>query len=1078
MKRLMTTLIFVLLGWTGLCLADGVTVQGTITYNLSGSFRLEEKCNIFLLDNDGTVQYSGSVTELTKKDELNTDVYYSTYSITNVVPGTYTLRFEGTEGMRIVIHEEENITVTSEELQKDFSLENSEVKNGTHGGVQLTIVRKDNTTAVPGATVTCTAKTEGAKPIPVISNAEGKVNFFLASGDYDFSVKAAAYKDTSFVFNEVSVGTFTDGFNVPIYDAPIEAVTLSGNITMVPAGDFPTDFQIQLTDLRHQTSQTTPTNNQYSFTNVPVGQVTLDVYDPTATDMFGWTDEYTVTTPARGMFNITDESATFTQDITITKVYARVNGTIKDVATLGSTLPTITLTKEGQTSYSYSAQATEGGKFTIKKVLAGTYTVGTTLAGYAVKNAPKVTIEDNLADFTLQNPLEFEEADMEITFKAMLGVGSGNNYIPFNGAVVKLFAKGDDVATATPLATATADAMGQFTLKTTGKLGTEYILYVTHEKIKPCSLAVTATKATMTGEDLKFTFELAPVAIPTPTFTPNRGNVKPGATIAFTLPESLDIETTYNDMAFILYVENNATVELKSDVATLWNAIAGGTGGEPMAEGAEGDETEPSATLPFKVGMYREGEWAIPVSLSADASGAVVLRAVLAVSEDMETLLYSNEMTATYTVEGEAVKPTAPTFYVDGEAVEAAAAEIAADAVVTLQNGYEEDEAEARLNPIYYKLNGTDADFEISDATVLTAEGFDALTIYNAGSEIAIDEDMTIKAATAHIDAIAKTVTWSDITTVAFTVTGGDTDPELPETVAKPTFSVAAGPVDKGTKLTWTWDEAYDEYPMVGVVYVANGKDEDLNITADDFEALYEEIVEIEEGSAREDGKVYLYMSEEEGICTITKDMTVKARLAVLVYDETNEEVEIKMALSPVETVAYTIKGGTTEPEKDTVATPTFNPAAGKVAKGTKVTVACATDSVKIYYTVDGSEPTAASTEYTAAIEINEALTIKAIAIKGETKSAVASAAYTIKEVANEELALAGVSVYPNPSDGEFQLDLPVAATVEVFASTGVLRQRMEAGAGIVTLNIDRSGIYFLRITADGRTTVKRVVVR
>ncbi|MDE7091424.1 MAG: chitobiase/beta-hexosaminidase C-terminal domain-containing protein, partial [Bacteroidales bacterium] len=151
---------------------------------------------------------------------------------------------------------------------------------------------------------------------------------------------------------------------------------------------------------------------------------------------------------------------------------------------------------------------------------------------------------------------------------------------------------------------------------------------------------------------------------------------------------------------------------------------------------------------------------------------------------------------------------------------------------------------------------------------------------------------------------------------------------------------------------------------------------------------------------------------------------------------------------------------------------------AGAVKRGTKVEIACTTEGAKIYYTVDGSVPTEKSTEYKEAIVINEAMTLKAIAIKGEAKSEVAEAAYTIDLTANEDLELAGVCVYPNPSNGVFNLELPVAATVEVFMSNGMLYQRLTLAGGTATLNIDRSGIYFLRITGEGRTVIKRVIVR
>jgi hypothetical protein len=79
------------------------------------------------------------------------------------------------------------------------------------------------------------------------------------------------------------------------------------------------------------------------------------------------------------------------------------------------------------------------------------------------------------------------------------------------------------------------------------------------------------------------------------------------------------------------------------------------------------------------------------------------------------------------------------------------------------------------------------------------------------------------------------------------------------------------------------------------------------------------------------------------------------------------------------------------------VATPTFSPAAGTYTEAQTVTISCATEEATIYYTTDGSTPTNESTEYTAAISVDENMTIKAIAVKaGMANSAVASASYTI----------------------------------------------------------------------------------
>jgi len=73
---------------------------------------------------------------------------------------------------------------------------------------------------------------------------------------------------------------------------------------------------------------------------------------------------------------------------------------------------------------------------------------------------------------------------------------------------------------------------------------------------------------------------------------------------------------------------------------------------------------------------------------------------------------------------------------------------------------------------------------------------------------------------------------------------------------------------------------------------------------------------------------------------------------------------------------------------------PTFNPEAGTYTETQNVTIACATDGAAIYYTTDGTEPTSQSTLYDGAIAIRSTTTIKAIAVKGNDESAVATATY------------------------------------------------------------------------------------
>ncbi|MBR5118703.1 MAG: chitobiase/beta-hexosaminidase C-terminal domain-containing protein [Muribaculaceae bacterium] len=92
--------------------------------------------------------------------------------------------------------------------------------------------------------------------------------------------------------------------------------------------------------------------------------------------------------------------------------------------------------------------------------------------------------------------------------------------------------------------------------------------------------------------------------------------------------------------------------------------------------------------------------------------------------------------------------------------------------------------------------------------------------------------------------------------------------------------------------------------------------------------------------------------------------------------------------------VTVTIDGEVTP----TLAAPTFSPAGGTYYTAQTVEIS-GPEGATIYYTIDGSDPTTASTVYSAPIAVNQTTTIKAIADNGELTSAVASATYTIESM-------------------------------------------------------------------------------
>jgi len=79
-------------------------------------------------------------------------------------------------------------------------------------------------------------------------------------------------------------------------------------------------------------------------------------------------------------------------------------------------------------------------------------------------------------------------------------------------------------------------------------------------------------------------------------------------------------------------------------------------------------------------------------------------------------------------------------------------------------------------------------------------------------------------------------------------------------------------------------------------------------------------------------------------------------------------------------------------------AVPVISPGAGIYATPTAVTIADATPGSVIYYTTNGSTPTAASTVYSGPITVNASETVKAVALApGDVLSTVASAAFVIQ---------------------------------------------------------------------------------
>ena len=156
----------------------------------------------------------------------------------------------------------------------------------------------------------------------------------------------------------------------------------------------------------------------------------------------------------------------------------------------------------------------------------------------------------------------------------------------------------------------------------------------------------------------------------------------------------------------------------------------------------------------------------------------------------------------------------------------------------------------------------------------------------------------------------------------------------------------------------------------------------------------------------------------------------------------------------------YVKVGNGTNEELEQVATPTFTPAAGEYTAAQSVEIACATDGASIYYTTDGTDPTAASEAYTAAIAVGESMTIKAIAVKeGMTDSEIASAEYTINIPAEPDFTtVAGLKALLGAESATFTGTLTDAVVTFIAGTsdavikdaTGSILYHKESGHGLL----------------------------
>ncbi len=143
------------------------------------------------------------------------------------------------------------------------------------------------------------------------------------------------------------------------------------------------------------------------------------------------------------------------------------------------------------------------------------------------------------------------------------------------------------------------------------------------------------------------------------------------------------------------------------------------------------------------------------------------------------------------------------------------------------------------------------------------------------------------------------------------------------------------------------------------------------------------------------------------------------------------------------------------------LADPEFTPAAGSYTEAKNIVITA--EDGTVYYTLDGSDPTSASTEYTGAIVLDACgtTTVKAIAISTESHSAIVSAEYTINlPIDNSE------STAYTPVEAKAIIDGDCDKSVQVFVKGVVTSATFNSG--LTGSGASYNGTYNVFVKEEG----------
>ena len=165
---------------------------------------------------------------------------------------------------------------------------------------------------------------------------------------------------------------------------------------------------------------------------------------------------------------------------------------------------------------------------------------------------------------------------------------------------------------------------------------------------------------------------------------------------------------------------------------------------------------------------------------------------------------------------------------------------------------------------------------------------------------------------------------------------------------------------------------------------------------------------------------------------------------------------------------------------------PKANIASGTtVAKGTAITLTCATDGATIYYTLDGSCPCDEATRmtYTEPIVINKTVTIKAMAVAPDmTESDIVEFTYIVDEEdgIDEATLDTELKIYPLPVRDKLNVTAggKTIKSVTLTSMSGSTVVKATKPVTMVTLDVSSltPGIYIINVATEDKTYSRKII--